>query len=190
MKTGVGRLSYALVAGMMVAIFAVSSASAKTVKTVKGSGNGSFTFAVFSYDGLADADIVTYSGKDNVGGSYTGQTVAEWSPTTTTCTAPDTTAGVEYTLVQSNAVTTFAKGQVFLLATPSSSDTFCASLTTGSQGGALTYTVTAGSGKFAAATGTITITFTNAVLAAPGTPPGELGIFGAEQFTESGSVTY
>src|ERR1700757_3392545 len=71
--------------------------------------------------------------------------------------APRLTArGIEYALVQANAVTTYAKGQVYLLATPSSSDTFCVSLTTGSENVSVTYTGTAGSGKFAAASGTLT----------------------------------
>jgi hypothetical protein len=44
-----------------------------------------------------------------------------------------------------------------------------------------------GTGKFATASGTGTVTFTGTTLAAP--LGGAGGVFGAEQFTEVGSVT-
>src|SRR5580693_619317 len=103
MKMGINEKGSALAAGVLSMMLAVSPVFAKNVNVIKGSGAGSFALGQLSYDGVADADIETYSGKDNVGGSYIGQVAAEWSPTTTACTAPDNSAGVQYDLIQANA---------------------------------------------------------------------------------------
>jgi len=87
-------------------------------------------------------------------------------------------------------VTSYKKGQIFrYLDTSATTNTLCANLTTGSQGGLVTYTVKGGNGIYSDATGSVTSTFTNKVIFAPGIPPASLGIFGGSTFTTSGSVT-
>ena len=169
---------------LVVVLISVSDSLAQA-NPVKGSGAGTFVTANFSYDGLAPAVSTTQSGTDTVAGPFTRQTVAESKPTITACTAPDSTAGLQFDLVAADTVTTFNTGQLYASAVASPTNHECVSNTTGSFGGAQTYTVNGGTGKYATATGTVTSTFTGQIL----TPSGAKGIFGAEQFTSTGSVT-
>jgi hypothetical protein len=166
-----------------------SLAHANNSIAVKGSGFGTFVTASFSYDGIGQATYNTGSAKDNVGGAATAQGVSEYSPTSTTCTAPDGSAGVQFDLVAANNVETYNAGQIFSSAEPSAANEQCVSTTTGAYGGSATYTITGGSGNFAHVSGTFTLTFTGSILAAPGSPSGANGVFGANQFTTTGSLT-
>jgi hypothetical protein len=56
-------------------------------------------------------------------------------------------------------------------------------------GGATNYTVTGGKGKLTGASGSFTVTYRGNTLAAPGTPPGKNGLFGAITRTATGSIT-
>jgi hypothetical protein len=66
----------------------------------------------------------------------------------------------------------------------------CGSNTTGSFGLTETSSVIGGTGEFANASGSITFTVTGTTLAAPGSPPGTLGLFSGFQDTFTGSVTF
>ncbi len=170
----------------MAVVPSVSDALAKSVK-VEGSGSYAHITPNFTYDGSPAIEL-TGEGEDNVGGSFIFQGVKEYSATSISCTAPDGTAGFQYDLIGANSVNTY-KGfdQIFLSAPPSSTNIECASNTTGSFGGTTQYNVNGGSGKFQAASGTYTETFSGTTLAAPGSPGS--GHFGATQFTSTGSVT-
>ncbi len=183
------QLMITVAAGIVAVIAAGSNASAKTVKQ-KGNGSDTFATTFFSYDGTGFAALVTGSGKDNLGGAFTMQNVTEWTATTSTCTASDNSTGTTYNLVESDGATTYQKGQVYFTARGASAGSECVSDTSGVSSGSITYTVTGGASKLAAATGSFTVTLTNATLAAPGNPPGSGGLFGASQFTLSGAITY
>jgi hypothetical protein len=157
---------------------------------VKGSGSFSFVSAFFTYDGVNGAILATGSGEDNFGGQETFQCVAEEVATKTSCTAPDGSAGTRFNLVQADCVFTYKQGQLYTKAVGAAAGGECGSNTTTSSGGSITYTVTGGSGKFAGASGSLTLPFNDQTLAAPVSPPGSFGVFGAAQFTSSGSVTY
>jgi len=189
MLSKIRSLSLFFAIGVLGALLVAPQVFAKPPITVKGSGRLTFINANFTYDGAADAFQFTGSGKDNVGGTFTSFVVAENAPTSTACTAPDGSAGVVYTLVQASGVLTYGTGQVYSAALPSALNITCASSTTGSLGGSTIFGVIGGSGKFAGASGTLAVMLTQQALAAPGTPPGTNGIFGAGQFTTTGSVT-
>ena len=182
------------VAGV-IAILIISSnpsAFAKTV-TVKGLGQGTDLTSAFSFDGVAPAVSIVSTGKDNLGGTFNIQDVGEYSFTATSCTAPDGTAGTTFFLVQSAAVINYKGGQIYTSGTAAAGNSGCTSSTTpgtGSFGLTETVSVTGGSGKFAHASGSITFTVVGTGLAAPGSPPGALGTFGAFQYIMSGSVTF
>ena len=188
MKTEVRRFGLTAI-GLLSLSLATSGGLAKTTKAVKGAGTDSFVSASFSYDGIGVANLVTGSGRDNFGGAYTFQVIAEVVLNGAACTAPDQSAGTKYDLVQSDGVTTYKKGQVFSTAVGAQAGNQCVSSTTGSSGFSITYSATGGTGPFAAVTGTITVTGTGQTLAASGTPPGANGLFGANQFTQSGSLS-
>ncbi len=103
-------------------------------------------------------------------------------------TAPGT-AGTTFPLVQTDAAGAFPKGQLYFTAVGAAARSQCLSNTTGSSGGSITYGVTGGTGIFTGASGSLLLKFNSQTLAAPGTPPGSNGVFGAGQFTLSGSLT-
>ena len=176
----------------VIAILIISSnpsAFAKTV-TVKGSGQGTALTSAFSFDGVAPALSIISTGKDNIGGTFNAQDVGEYSFTATSCTAPDGSAGTKFVLVQAAAVTNYKSGQIYLSGTAAAGNSGCGSNTTGSFGLTETSSVIGGTGKFANASGSITVTVTGTTLAAPGIPPGKLGDFNTFQDTFSGSVTF
>jgi hypothetical protein len=176
----------------IIAILIISSnpsAFAKTV-TVKGSGQGTDLTSAFSFHEGVPAGSVIYTGKDNIGGTFNVRGVGEYSFTATSCTAPDGTAGTKFVLVEARNVRTYNQGQLYTSATAAAGNSGCASNTTGSFGLTATQTVIGGSGKFANASGSITESVTGTTLAAPGSPPGKLGLFSGFQTTVSGSVTF
>jgi len=177
-----------IAAAVLVLIASKSTAFAKARQTNNGSLSGTFVTANFSFDGVAPAILVTFSGTDNVGGPFTGQEVGEYSPTGTSCTAPDGSAGTVFDLVQSVEVVTYEQGQLYTAGAGASAGSGCRSNTTGSLSLSQTHSVTGGTGRFVNASGTYGGTSIGQTLAAPGTPPGSFGVFGAFQGTESGSV--
>jgi len=189
MANGMKHFGLGIVIGLAALVSIASIASAKTVAE-KGSGSDTFSTTFFSYDGAGFAVLVTGAGKDNLGGAFTLQNVTEWTPTSTSCTASDQSAGTTFDLVESDGVTTYKKGQVFYTAKGSTAGSQCVSNTSRVSTGSITYTVTGGTGKLAAATGSFTVTLSNVTLAAAGNPPGSGGLFGASQFTLSGAVTF
>jgi len=180
-----------IVAGV-IAILIISSnpsAFAKTVK-VKGSGQGTGLTSAFSFDGVAPASSIIPTGKDNIGGTSNNQDVGEYSVTASSCTAPDGTAGTAFVLVEARLVHNYNKDQLYSSGTAAAGNSGCGSNTTGSFGLTETQSVIGGTGKFANASGSISFQVTGTTLAAPGSPPGALGLFSGFQFTESGSVTF
>lgn len=188
MSIRIRQLFLVLGVAFVSALTVASAGFAKTPKTFSGSGSYSFVSAEFSYVALAPGVLFTGSGGDNLGGPYTFQCVAEFS-TTTSCTAPDGSAGTTFDLVQSDCALTYEHGQLYLSAVGAAAGSQCISNTTGSSGGSVAYTVTGGTRKLSGASGSFAVSFTNQTLAAPGSPAGSKGIFGAGQFTERGSLT-
>jgi hypothetical protein len=163
-------------------------ASAIAANPLKGSGSYTLVSVAFTYDGSAAAILLSGSGQDNLGGSFTFQCVAELTPTASVCTAPDSTTGTRFDQVQSDCASNYHRGQLYLFA-GAGKGSQCISNTTGSAGGSADYTVTGGTRKLTGASGSFNVTFTSQTLAAPGTPPGANGLFGAGQFSESGAVS-
>jgi hypothetical protein len=179
----------AVIAAVIVVFMASKQlAFAKAKQSTNGSLSGTFVTANFSFDGVTPATLVTFSGSDNVGGPFTGQEVAEYSATGANCTAPDGSEGKVFDLVQGVEVVTYQKGQLYTAGAGASDGSGCQSNTTGSFTVSQTHAVTGGTGKFVNASGTYGGTSIGQALAAPGTPLGSSGIFGAFQGTESGSV--
>jgi hypothetical protein len=180
-----------IVAGVIAALMISSnpSAFAKTV-TVKGSGQGTGLTSAFSFDGVTPASSIISTGKDNIGGTFNTQDVAEYAFTATSCTAPDGSAGTKLVLVQAAVVINYKRDQIYTSGTAAAGNSGCASNTTGSFGLTETHSVIGGTGKFINASGSITFTVTATILAAPGSPPGKLGLFSGFQDTFSGSVTF
>jgi hypothetical protein len=189
MSIRIRQLCLVLGAAFLLALISASAGFAKTPKTFSGSGSLSFVSAAFSYDGLVPGVLFTGSGKDNLGGPYTFQCVAELHATTTSCTAPDGSAGTTFDAVQTDCALTYKHGQLYISAVGAAAGSQCISNTTGLSGGSVAYTVTGGTRRFTGASGSFGVSFTNQTLAAPGSPAGSKGIFGAGEFTESGSLT-
>jgi hypothetical protein len=180
----------AVIAGVVVVLMASKPETfAKTKQTNKGSLSGTFVTANFSFDGVAPAMLVIFSGTDNVGGPFTGQEVGEYSLTGTSCTAPDGSEGTVFDLVQGVEVVTYEQGQLYNAGAGASAGSGCRSNSTGSFIVSQTHSVTGGTGRFVNASGTYGGISIGQTLAAPGAPPGSFGVFGAFQGTESGSVS-
>jgi hypothetical protein len=179
------------IATAVIAAAPISSnpnASAEAL-TVKGSAQGTGLTSAFSFDGIAPALSITSTGNDNLGGTFNAQDVGEYAFTSTSCTAPDGSAGTKFFLVQAAAVTNYKTGQLYSSGTAAAGNSGCSSNTTGSFALTETSSVIGGTGKFANASGSLTFTVTGTTLAAPGSPPGTLGDFNGFQDTYSGSVT-
>ena len=196
MKLKFFNLRQGMIVGLAVLslLAAGSTGYAKAIK-YKSAGAGTFVTVTnsFTYDG-GPASIYTASAKDNLGGAINFQCVSEVSATATTCTAPDSTAGTTFNLVQSDCARQYTQGsfqfsQTYSTAAGAAAGTECISNTTNSFGGSTTYTSTGGAGKLTGLSGTFTVTYTGNTLAAPGTPPGNNGLFGAIAFTAAGSLT-
>jgi hypothetical protein len=186
METRISRLR--CVAGSLAALALLTVGSSPAfAKSVKGSGHNTSVTTNFSYDGIAPALLFTGSGNDNIGGSYDLQGVNEFSATATPCTTSDGNPGLTFNLVESDGAGTYNGGQLYFTAVGATAGSYCLTAT-GEFTGSVTYDVSGGSGKFAHASGSVTITFKGQTLAAPGSPPGSRGVFGAAKFTESGSV--
>jgi len=188
MRLKAAQFGLAFFSILSVALIAMApDAFAKKPISVSGSGTSTYVTVAFSFDGHGDGISGVSTGSDNVGGSFVGQSVTEYVVTSTTCKAPDGMTGTVYDLVQSRAVKTYKTGQIFTTAVGESAGTLCASDSTASENGSVTATIIGGSGSYSNATGTETTTF-NAELLGNGPTDGGSGVFGATQFTTSGSV--
>lgn len=175
-----------VIAGVIVVLMVLKS-TAFAKKANSGSLSGTFVTANFSFDGISPAILVTFSGTDNIG-PFTGQEVSEYFPTGNSCIAPDGSGGTVFDLVQGVEVVTYGQGQLYTAGAGTSAGSGCRSNVTGSFIVSQMHSVTGGTGRFANASGTYGGTSIGQTLAAPGTPPGSFGVFGAFQGTESGSV--
>jgi hypothetical protein len=173
----IGTRQLVFVAALLVSF---TVASDEFGGTVPFSGSGTYTNvnSSFTYDGAAQAALLTGSEKTNIGPS-TFQVVSEVSPSTVACTAPDGTAGTVFNLVQTDAAGAWPQGQLYFTAVGAAAGSQCVSSTTGSNGGSITYSITGGTGAFTGVSGTTLLKFTGQTLASPGSPPGNNGIFGA-----------
>lgn len=185
METGIPRLRCVVSSLAALALLIVGSNA--FAKSVRGSGHNTSVTTNFSYDGITPALLFTGSGSDNIGGPYQLQGVNEFSATATPCTTSDGNSGLTFNLVESDGAGTYNGGQVYFTAVGTTAGSYCLTAT-GEFTGSVTYDVSGGTGKFAHASGSLTITFKGQTLAAPGSPPGSRGVFGAARFTESGSV--
>jgi hypothetical protein len=184
------KIAGLIVVSGLALVLVLLSASQSLAVTQKVSGSGSFTYVSsnFSYDFVNVAVYITGPGKDNLGGQFTSVAIAEYAPpSSTVCTAPDGTSGLQYDLVASNAVNTYKTGQIYYSAEPGLS-TQCVSTTTGSFTATTVYTLAGGTDKFTNVSGTATSTATGTNLAL-GAFGGAGGVFGAGQFTSAGSIT-
>jgi hypothetical protein len=193
----VAQKAYAKLSIMVGILAAVLATNHKTFAgTVNVKGSGSFTAAPanFSFDGTShpgnpggNAGQELLNGTDNIGGPFTGQELGEYTlDFSISCTAPDGSDGVFLGLIQAVRVVIYNQGQLF--STAQGPTTGCISTKTGVFVETETHTVRGGTGKFAGASGSITMTLTGGVLSAP--PPPGFGLFTAAAVTESGSVSY
>ena len=178
-----------IMVGVIAAVIASSHNGFAGTVAIIGREAGTFVTANFTYDGTSNAGWSTYKGDDNVGGRFTGQDLEEYSFTRSSCTAPDHSVGTVIVLVQATRADIYNQGQLYSAGVGAADGTGCVSNTTGRVGATLILSVTGGTGKFANASGSLRTTITAQVLAAPGSPPGSLGLFGARRVTRTGSVT-
>jgi hypothetical protein len=193
MKFKVTGLAVVLGLALVMVLSSISDSLA-TVVPIKVKGGGSATFVHTESFDSGDSVLLTGSGKDNVGGAFTFQAHVEYSDSSSgACTAPDSSAGLQYDLVAANRVNTYNStfGQVFLSAVPSAGNSECVSNTTDSIGGATTFTVNGGSDKFKAYSGSVTETFIGEIMAGGGSGLNGNAVptFSAYQFNSTGSVT-
>ena len=80
--------------------------------------------------------------------------------------------GLTFHSVESDGAGTYNGGQVYFTAVGTTAGSYCLTAT-GEFTGSVTYDVSGGTGKFAHASGSLTITFKGQTLAAPGSPSGK-----------------
>jgi hypothetical protein len=171
---------------MLVVLGFCSSAFAKTkdkTKDFKGSGGDTYSYSEYAPGDFGAA--FTGIGKDTLGGTFLLAGDGYVSDTGTACTAPDGTAGTVYDNIFAVFVKTYEDGSQLYADDESTSDSECDSDTTGSQGGTYTYAFTGGSAAYSGATGTLTVKFTDDILATSSDTSG----FASQYYTISGSVT-
>lgn len=183
------QLLATLAIALAVALAATVSVSYAVVtpKPVKEKGSfvGSFVTVPFSFDGAGQAALLTFIGKDNLGGPFMGQNVAEYTDAGHSCSLPDGSTGELYNLVDSWSVANYS-GNLSQLVSFGNSGSACLGDTL-LEVGSTSSNVTGGSGKLTNASGTLVSEFTAQILSAP-TAPGS-GIFGTVLGTITGSVT-
>ena len=192
-QTGVlviGQLS--IIAGVIAALIGWNRTAFAETVSVKGSGSYTGVPVNFSFDGTghpgnpsgaAAQELLT--GHDNIGGPFTGENIGEYAlDPSTSCTAPDGTAGIRLELVEAVGAVAYNQGQLYFYGVGPGSG--CISTSTAVFVLSETHTVLGGTGKFANASGSITMTQTGKVLGAPASPG--FGIFTAASITEAGRL--
>jgi len=198
LNTGSAGTKLAIAAALTCALAApVSDAIAGSPKTVqiKGSSSGSFIRAWFRFESPGYALTSMFTGNNNLGGPFNGQNVTQYHFTNFrlgSCMYADGVQGYAFELVPvtgdiaiANGVLNYNQGQLFLRSTSSEG---CMALA-GLYWVNVDYDIVGGTGKFAAAAGTLHSTIQGAVLAAP-SGDGSLGQFGAFQEQHTGTATY
>jgi hypothetical protein len=178
--------NWLFVFSMLVVLGFGSSAFANSkskTKDFKGAGRDTFSYSEYAPGdfGAAFSGI----GKDTLGGTFLLTGDGYVSDADTACTAPDGTAGAVYDNIFAVFVKTYADGSQLYAYDESTSDSECDSDTTGSQGGTYTHAFTGGSGAYEGAIGTLTVKFTDDILATSLPTSG----FASQNWTISGSVT-
>jgi hypothetical protein len=169
---------------------------AKTVN-VKLSQSGSSVNVVLSFDGLDVANQFIMGGRMEPGGAYTADDIIQTKPNGNSCTVPGgvADAGSEGILVGSNSVWRFQPSGD-LLYSHATAVTACQDLSSGSPPFPFVATnvlaFTGGTGKYAGATGTLTLKIAGVILSllggVSGTGPG-FGGFVSAHATGTGTLT-
>jgi hypothetical protein len=185
------KAQLSIIAGVIAVVIGSSSSVLAGTVNVKGSGSYTGIPANFSFDGTAHpgnptggAAQLLLAGSDNIGGPFTGENIGEYSLNfSTSCTAPDGTAGIGLELVKAVETVTYNQGELYSSAVGPGSG--CISLSPPNLYVlSETHIVFGGTGKFANASGTITFTQTGRILDA-----GTTGVLTGASITETGSLT-
>jgi hypothetical protein len=193
-----------LVMAWVIAVIIVSDPTAFAgTANVKGAGSYTAVTVNFSFDGTGHPGNPTGSaaqelltGHDNIGGPFTGENIGEYAlDPSTSCTAPDETAGISLELVLAVGAVTYNQGQLYFFGVGPGSG--CISTSTAVFVLSETHTVFGGTGKFANASGSITMTQTGRAfppfsISQSGMlipSPDGFGLFTAASITEAGSLT-
>jgi len=140
-------------------MFLATSAYAGGGRPVKHSAAGrcTFTNSTITFDGVNYASISTCTENDTFG-LAAGQVIGAYYDSGSPCTAPEGTAGENYTLEFATAASTYTlfSDQLF---TYSQTGTLCTSLTTGVGAGKTTFSVSGGTGRFKNAAGSFVSEF-------------------------------
>lgn len=123
---------------------------------------------------------------DSTHGHVSSRALAEEAFTVTACTQPGGASGVQFPIKGFAMVVTFNAGMDQLILTTSTGGE-CGSFTTGIGIGQATFRVLGGTGRFAGATGSVTIGWTD--IAAALSALGGDGIFAAYSATLDGFIT-
>lgn len=191
MTNKMSRMAMVVIGGGLMALTigapnAMAKPAPKPIK-VKGTFVGSFVNVPYSFDGAAEASLLTFQGKDNLGGPFVGQNVAEYVDAGQTCnTLPGGASGELYNLVEGISAQTYS-GNLSQVVAFNNSGSACLDTTTGLEVGQVNSVITGGSGNFANASGTTTSNFVTQILDVPAAPG--YGVFGVAQGVNSGSVT-
>jgi hypothetical protein len=183
------RLSLIIAAGLLL-LAAQHDARANTVE-FKGRFSGSTTTAFFSFDGVNLAGQGIAAGEQNPGGRFTLQSIGEDAPDGKTCTVPGGTpnAGTEFTLVGEATVLRF-EPTGDLLYNHDTSRTNCIDFSSGTPPfpfvGSSSGVITGGTGKYARASGSHTVSSSGVVLSLPSAG---FGAFGAFNGTVQGTLS-
>jgi hypothetical protein len=194
MKLKIGKCLFGLAALLLFGLSSNAFAKSKTI-VLKGSGTLTFNYSgsdpVTTPDGPAPtvySDVKTGIGTDNQAGSFLLTGTDSEMLTGATCTTTNGTPGVTWAQIQSQSVRTDIKTasqlDVFSDSQLNPTNTYCNVPSTGAQSGTYVYEIEGGSGIYAQATGTITVTFVTEITS------GDLSSgTGAQQWTYSGRIT-
>jgi hypothetical protein len=148
----------------------------------------------FSFDNQPNAAQFLGSGEMQPGGQITNEVIAQFNPDGHTCTVPGEApnAGTETALAGDAGVVRF-KSSGDLLYTHATSGTGCVDFSSGTPPfpifGSESGVFTGGTGKYAGATGSFTLTENGALLAVPALSGAGFGFFEADQRSVTGTLT-
>jgi hypothetical protein len=182
-------LGIIILAGLLL-LAARKDARANTVN-FKGTFSGSTTTTFFSFDGVNLAGQGSAAGEQTPGGRFILQSIGEDAPDGKSCTVPGgiPNAGTEFTLVGEATVLRF-EPTGDLLYNHDTSRTTCIDFSSGSPPfpfvGSSSGVITGGTGKYAGASGSHTVSSSGVVLSLPSAG---FGAFGAFSGTVTGTMT-
>jgi hypothetical protein len=158
--------------------------------------SGSFTDALFSFDGINLASQLIAAGEDKPGGKFTEEEVTEGKPDGNSCTVPGgvPNAATEFTLVGAAGVRRFQPSGDLLYYRVTSSTT-CTDFSSGTppfpfvaSGSAV---FTGGTGKYTGATGSYSASSSGVILSLPGGVSGAgpgFGVLGSGSGSSTGTL--